>query len=264
MDPVNAGVMVIGCGVRVDVIDILVFFHGNLHETVGHLHLCGFLIVGSRIEVPVFPVDSLLENKGNVGMGGLDCLNEGEEALFDLLRSRIREGVEDIGIHIRRGQGLGEIGLELRVAAAAETQELDSRVAGELGGIGHSCAGGAGSVGIAGSEDADPVLERIGKGFDHRPFDYSDFHGLDFAVKRKVEKAVLHAAVHVGNKAEGFRFLAFAPYLGVGVQPFAALFNIEVISPCRDSARVGRELHLSVDRLYPDGGGVRPEGDGNS
>ena len=104
--------MVWGGSVRGDEIDVLVFLACYLHKAVCHRHLCGFLLLCGEVEIAAFPADCLLENERDIGMSGLNSLNEGEKALIDHFCIRIREGIEDIGVHIGSGEGLCEIALE--------------------------------------------------------------------------------------------------------------------------------------------------------
>ena len=119
MSSVLGGFMVLGRGVGMDVIDILVFLACYLHQAVHHFDPGRLGKVCLLVEVTPFPVDGMLENQRFSGVGSLDFLDEGEESLTDLFRCRIGECVENECIHICCCEDIGEIVLELAVAAAA-------------------------------------------------------------------------------------------------------------------------------------------------
>ena len=113
-----------------------------------------------QIEMRATAMDRLHENQRDIRMRLLDLLDKREQALTDRLPSRIRESIEHQGIHVRSLQNLCEIRLQLAIAAATQTQHLDTRIARELVGITHTGAADADPLRETRAEDADPVTER--------------------------------------------------------------------------------------------------------
>ena len=94
MGPVDGGIVLVGTGIRADVIDIFVAGAGNGHQAVGRVHFICLAAIDRFTEVASLAPDGPLENQRLAGMRGLDGLDEGEEPLAHLGRVRIREAVE--------------------------------------------------------------------------------------------------------------------------------------------------------------------------
>ena len=126
----------------------------------------------------------------------------------------------------------------------------------ELHRIAHSRAGGAHSVGVAGTVEDDAVTELILERLDACTLFYAYAAGIDFAVVRHIEQTFVLAAVHILDQYQVvpafFRFRG----LGCGPHPFAVTLDVEVISPVGDRHSGDRAVLPAPFGLDADYGGV--------
>ena len=245
-------------------IDIRIFLHRYIHKTVNHFHSVSLALVAARVEVAALPVDGLLEDHRDSRMSGLNLLDEREQPLLDLLRSRVGERVEHECVHVGGAKHVREIWLELAVAAASEAQELESGHSGKLIRVGHPGSGSADSVREAGSEYSDPVTERIIDGLDDSTFVDTDLDGLLLAQDRQVHKALVHRTVQIADKHDVVVRFLVVRHLGGGPEPFPVFLYVKVIASCGESSGVGREPSVKVFGLDRYGLGIRPERHGKT
>ena len=165
-------------------------------------------------------------------MSGLNLLDEREQPLLDLLRSRVGERVEHECVHVGGAKHVREIWLELAVAAASEAQELESGHSGKLIRVGHPGSGSADSVREAGSEYSDPVTERIIDGLDDSTFVDTDLDGLLLAQDRQVHKALVHGTVQIADKHDVVVRFLVVRHLGGGPEPLSVFLYVKVIASC--------------------------------
>ena len=105
MNTISRGVVQFRCGIRRDVINILVFLDGLFHQLVGHSHLLGLGLVGLAVEIARLPPDSTHENHRYARLGSLDSLYEVEQIGFYAFVVTIGESVEYEGLHVGLGKG---------------------------------------------------------------------------------------------------------------------------------------------------------------
>ena len=79
MSSVYCGIMVFRMCDRIDVMDVRIFLHGQIHQAVSCFNLCSFTLVCGSVEIPSFPVYGSLENERLAGMSFYEFLNEWEE-----------------------------------------------------------------------------------------------------------------------------------------------------------------------------------------
>ena len=91
------------------VIDILILLARDVHEAVGHIHLGLLCLVHRLVEVSLLSIDSMLEDKRFARVSRLKFLDEREESFLNLLRCRIRERIENEGVHIRIHESISEV-----------------------------------------------------------------------------------------------------------------------------------------------------------
>lgn len=83
MNAVNRGVVIGRRSVGWDVIDILVFIYGNLHQAVCCGNLLSFAFVVFCVEVAALTPYCMDKNQRDSGLGCLDCLDKAEEVFLD-------------------------------------------------------------------------------------------------------------------------------------------------------------------------------------
>ena len=107
---------------------MLIFLLGFFYEGDAAVDPVLFFLLVGGVEVAALAVDGALEDDRNIGMRGLDGLDEGEEPLFDLFDGGVGEGVDNECVDVRPGNDPGEALLELAVAAYAEAQVPDRKL----------------------------------------------------------------------------------------------------------------------------------------
>ena len=197
-------------------------------------------------------------------MGGYHPVDERHEAFPYHIRLGIREGIENESIRLHVAEHVAEIVLEQAASAAAEGKQLYARIAAELGRVGHSGAGCAGAVRVAGTPDGHAMTERILYGLYRGALFHTYPDGILLAVEREVEQALVHTAVHIAYERERLVQLLVRRHSGGSEEPLTVLANVEVIAPGGKAVGIGRETELAIFGHYPQGFGVGPEHAGHT
>ena len=153
----------------------------------------------------------------------------------------IREGIENESIRLHVAEHVAEIVLEQAASAAAEGKQLYARIAAELGRVGHSRAGCAGAVRVAGTPDGHAMTERILYGLYRGALFHAYPDGILFAVEREVEQTLVHTAVHIAYERERLVQLLVRRHSGGSEEPLTVLAYVEVIAPGGKAVGIGRE-----------------------
>ena len=114
---------------------------------------------------------------------------------------------------------------------------------------------------IAGTEYADTAVKGVLHRFYRTPLPYAYHDGCNFAVSRKIQKELLHAAIHSFYDVERIGFVRLFANSGAGVNPLVSLVYVEVISPCGNVAGALLRSFLPIFRLDGDDRRVGPESD---
>ena len=165
------------------------------------------LIVGVVVETAVGEVGVFDEKHGHVGMGVAYDFEEGCEQGVNLLHVDVGNAVENYQARVGNGSDdIGNLKVELTVAAEAEVDDLAVEATLEDVGVGH-----AGPVGATALQDACAIHN---DGFaDFGQIDFGEFEGragrcadinaVDAVVERQVEEVFAHDGIHVGNDTRG-------------------------------------------------------------